>query len=126
MEDQAIESKPVRPPWTYLVVKWYGYVLALIFLLYGGVSIILGILDRDYSDTDKFLLFFVIGIILITIAIGFRDRKVWGWYGLIGLHGLVILLALFHPGNPYNWILIVLSAGSLSLLFSGTTKGEIF
>jgi peptidoglycan/LPS O-acetylase OafA/YrhL len=126
MDNQPTGSIRVRPPWSYLLAKWYGYVLALIFLLYGGVSVILGILDRDYTNTNKFLLFFLIGVVLITIAVGFRDRKVWGWYGLLGLHGMVIILALFHPLNPYNWILIILSATSLALLLVGTTKGEIF
>ncbi|MEW5795728.1 MAG: hypothetical protein AB1772_05145 [Candidatus Zixiibacteriota bacterium] len=126
MGDKISESSTARAPWSFLVAKWYGYILALVFMLYGGVSIILGILDRDYTETGKFLVFLLIGIVLVTIVVGFRDRKRWGWYGLIGLHGLVVVLALFNPGNPYNWLLIVLSAGSLGLLFAKTTKGEIF
>ncbi len=111
---------------TFLAAKWYGYVLALVFLLYGGVSLILSFLDRDYTQTGKFLVFLAVGIVLAMIALAFRDRRVWGWYGEVSLQGLVILLALFHPTNPFNWILIILSAITLFLLWSPRTKGEIF
>jgi len=126
MDEHAAETAPERAPWTYLVAKWYGYVFALVFLLYGGVSIILGILDRDYTNLSQYLIFLIVGIVLITICVGFRDRRPWGWYGLIVMHGLIILLALVHPGNLYNWLLIVLSAGSLGLLFVPVTRQEIF
>ena len=125
MEEQSTGSESVRPPVTFLLAKWYGYVLSVIFLLYGGVSIILGILDRDYSNTGQLLVFLVIGIILVTLVIGFRDGKLWGWYGQIGVHGLVIILALFHPLNPYNWLLIVLSAGTIGLLFAPPTRAAL-
>ena len=104
------------------MAKWYGYVLALVFLLYGGVSIILGILDRDYSNTGQLLIFLIIGIVLVTLVIGFRDRRMWGWYGQIATHGLVIIVALLHPTNPYNWLLFVLSGATLGLLFAPPTR----
>jgi|WetSurMetagenome_2_1015567.scaffolds.fasta_scaffold544082_2 hypothetical protein len=126
MDEQTSDSIAVRPPFPFLAVKWYGYALSLIFLLYGGVSLILGVLDRDYTQTGKLLVFLAVGIVLTMIVLAFRDHKSWGWYGLIGLHGLIIILALFHPTNPYNWVLIVLSGVSLALLWSPKTKGEIF
>jgi hypothetical protein len=126
MDDQTTGSIEVRPPFSFVATKWYGYALAFIFLLYGGVSLILGVLDRDYTQTGKFLVFLAVGIVLTMIVLAFRDRKSWGWYGLMGLHGLIIILALFHPSDPYNWVLIVLSGASLALLWSPKTKGEIF
>jgi len=125
MDDQATTSESMRLPLTFLLAKWYGYILAIVFLLYGGVSIVLGILDRDYTNTGQLLVFFAIGMVLVTLVIAFRDRKTWGWYGQIGAHGLIIILALLHPSNPYNWVLIVLSAGTITLLFAPTTRAVI-
>ena len=125
MDDQATTSESMRLPLTFLLAKWYGYILAIVFLLYGGVSIVLGILDRDYTNTGQLLVFFAIGMVLVTLVIAFRDRKTWGWYGQIGAHGLIIILALLHPSNPYNWVLIVLSAGTITLLFAPTTRTVI-
>lgn len=125
MEEQSTGSESIRPPLTFLLAKWYGIVLSMIFLLYGGVSIILGVLDRDYSHTGQLLVFLGIGIVLLTLVIGFRDGKIWGWYGQIGVHGLIIIFALFHPLNPYNWLLIVFSAGTIGLLFAPPTRAEL-
>ena len=126
MDEHSSGSLAVKPPLTYLLAKWYGYILAAVFLLYGGVSLILSVLDRDYSQTGTFLVFLAVGIVLMAIAMAFRDRRPWGWYGQIGLQGLVVLLALLHPTNPYNWILIALSGLCLWLLWTPRTKGEIF
>jgi hypothetical protein len=125
MEEQSTGSESNRPPLTFLLAKWYGYILSLIFLLYGGVSIVLGILDRDYSKTGELLVFFVIGLVLVTLVIGFREHKLWGWYGQIGVHGLIIILALFHPLNPYNWLLIVLSGATIGLLMAPPTRAAL-
>ena len=125
MEEQSPESESVRPPLTFLLAKWYGYILSMIFLLYGGVSIILGVLDRDYTNTGLYLLSFGIGIVLMTFAVGFRDRRPWGWRGQIGIHGLIVIWALLHPSNPYNWLLLVLSAGTIGLLFAPPTRAEL-
>ncbi|MCX6835870.1 MAG: hypothetical protein NTW07_12230 [candidate division Zixibacteria bacterium] len=125
MEEQSAGSESIRPPLTFLLVKWYGYILSMIFLLYGGVSIVLGILDRDYSKTGELLVFFVIGLVLVTLVIGLREHKLWGWYGQIGVHGLIIIIALFHPLNPYNWLLIVLSGGTIGLLMAPPTRAAL-
>jgi len=100
-----------------------GYdAMALVFLLYGGVSIVLGILDRDYSNTGQLLVFLGIGMALVTLMVGFRDRKMWGWYGQVGAHALVMILVLFHPTNPYNWLLFLLSGATVGLLFAPPTR----
>jgi len=125
MEEQSNDSDSGRLPLTFLLAKWYGYTLALIFLLYGGVSIVLGVLDRDYSRTGQFLIFLGIGIVLVTLVVGFRDRRMWGWYGQIGVHALVMILTLFNAGNPYNWLLFVLSAGTVGLLFAPPTRAAL-
>ncbi len=63
MERQEVDEAIDQRPTTFVLVKWYGYVFSLFFLLYGGVNIILGVLDRDYTQTPKSLVFLIIGII---------------------------------------------------------------
>jgi hypothetical protein len=125
MEEQDADSGRERPPLTFLAAKWYGYILSLIFLLYGGVSIVLGMLDRDYSNTGQLLIFLGIGIVLVTLVVGFRDGRRWGWYGQIGVHALIMILVLFNPSNPYNWLLFVLSAATIGLLFAPHTRAAL-
>ena len=118
MEDQFVDEAIDRRPASFILVKWYGYVFSLFFLLYGGVNIILGVLDRDYSQTPTSLVFLIVGIILMTICIAFRDRKPWGWYGMVVVNGVVAIWCLFGYSEPLNLIFLVASAGCLSLLFT--------
>ena len=126
MEDQLVEQPVENRPLTFLVTKWYGYIFSSFFLLYGGVNIVLGFLDRDYTDTPKSLVFLIVGIILITTCVAFRDRKVWGWYGLVGVNGLVVIWSLIGYSEGLNLLYLVLSRICLLLLFAPRTKAEIF
>ena len=122
VQSEAVESQP----WTFLAAKWYGYVFSAFFLLYGGVKIILGVLDRDYDGMGQSVLFLVLGILMISICLAFRDQKAWGWYGLVGMNGLIVIFALLGYAHMLNLIYLVLSLGALVLLFLPRTKAEIF
>jgi len=126
MDEQLVQQLPPGRPLTFVVAKWYSYIFALTFLLFGGVNIILGILDRDYTRTPESLVFLMVGVVLITICIGFRDRKPWGWYGLIAVNGLVVLGALIGYSDTFNLVFLILSLVCLGLLFAPRTKAEIF
>jgi len=126
MGDQLVEQPAENRPLTFLVTKWYGYIFSSFFLLYGGVNIVLGFLDRDYTNTPKSLVFLIVGIILITTCIAFRDRKVWGWYGLVGVNGMVVIGSLIGYSEGLNLLYLVLSLICLLLLFTPRTKAEIF
>lgn len=129
MDDRAVDQnvpKLQKPPLTFLLAKWYGYVFSMFFLLYGGVNLILGILDRDTSATPKSIVFLILGIILTTVCVGYRDRRVWGWYGLVGVNGLVVIGALIGYSEALNFIYLILSAACLGLLFAPRTKAQIF
>lgn len=125
-EGQEVDEFEETRPWSFLATKWYGYVFAAFFVLYGGVKIILGFLDRDYSDASSSVLFLIIGVILAGIAIGFRDGKRWGWYGLVAVNGLVVLLAVIGYSQALNFVYLVLSLAALGMLFMRQTKAEIF
>lgn len=125
MEQSALEPSQESRPLTFTVAKWYSYIFSMFFLLYGGVNIILGILDRDYSELGTWLIFLIIGIILTTICVGFRDGRSWGWYGLIAVNGLVVAASAIGYSEPLNLVFLALSLGCLGLLLAPATKAEI-
>jgi hypothetical protein len=110
----------------FVIVKWYGYIISLMFILFGGVKLILGALDRDYSDAPTYVISLIEGLILLGLTMGFRDRKKWGWYGMVGMNGLFVLTALIGIGQLYNFPFLILSIAALLLLFSRAVKDEIF
>ncbi|MFQ6007657.1 MAG: hypothetical protein ACE5K8_01775, partial [Candidatus Zixiibacteriota bacterium] len=56
----------------------------------------------------------------------YRELKAWGWYGLVGINSLVILIALFGYSHYENIVLIILSGIALYALFSPQTKQYLF
>ncbi len=110
----------------FTVAKWYGYVFAIMFTLYGGLKIVLGFLDRNTTGWQEWMMFAMLGVVVAVICFAFRDGKTWGWYGMIGFNGLVVLLALFGLSQSMNIILLVCSLGMIGLLFHPQTKQEIF
>jgi len=117
-------SRPKRSP-AFVAVKWYSLALALMFLAYGGLKIVLGALDRDYSAFPRATIFLLVGLVLSAVCVAYRDGKHWGWYGLVVLNGIVLLLALIGITNVYNLPFLILSAAALALLFSRPLKAEI-
>ncbi|MBD3256805.1 hypothetical protein GF377_00130 [candidate division GN15 bacterium] len=115
-----------KPPVLFRAVKWHGYIFSLTYLLYGGVSLILGFLDRQYDDSAQFFIFMLVGIILMTVSFAFKDHRAWGWYGLVGMNGLIVLIGLIGLTNPYNIVMLVLSLGMLGALFHPIVKSEFF
>ena len=115
-----------NPPVLFSIIKWYGYVFALTFVLYGGVKLVLGFMDRDYEDVEQKFIFLVVGVILLTVCYAFRDLKNWGWYGMVAINGLIVLLSLIGLGSVYNVFLMVLSLGALGALFHPIVKTRVF
>ncbi|MFQ5453619.1 MAG: hypothetical protein ACE5D6_05480, partial [Candidatus Zixiibacteriota bacterium] len=71
-------------PITFKIAKWHGFIFSLIFLVYGGVKLILSFLDRNYNELGEPIIFCIIGLILISFAFAYNELKSWGWYGMIG------------------------------------------
>lgn len=114
-----------RNPLTFIVAKWYGYILSATFLLYGGVKIVLSFLDRTYADMGASFLFLIVGVVLISTSFAFRDCKAWGWYGLLALNGLVAVGSIFQLKYSESIVLLVLSVGAMALLFAPSTKALV-
>ena len=119
------EKKDDRPL-TYKIAAWYGYIFSGIFLLYGGVKIILSILDRNYQEIMQPIMFVILGVILISFVFAYREMKTWGWYGLIIINGLVVIQAAIGYHHYENLVLLVLSAVALYALFAPETKAYLF
>jgi hypothetical protein len=116
------EKRPDDRPLTFKLAYWWGFIFALVYLLYGAVNLVLGFLDRQYGDLSTPFFFLLIGIILIVVAYAFRGRKMWGWYGEIAVNGLIIVAALFGFRHYSNLVLLIVAAVALVLLFAGETK----
>jgi hypothetical protein len=121
-----MDAEAAKPPLTFTIAKWYGYIFSIFYLAYGGVKIVLGVLDRNYDDMAQPFIFLLMGIVLIAIALAFSDERRWGWYGLVGLNILVVLGSLFSLSHPESYGLIVLSLGALGVLFAPATKQQFF
>lgn len=121
----AKENK-LRGPLKFRIAYWWGFGFAGVFLLYGAVSLVLGFLDRKYSELAQPFLFLMIGAVLMYLAWAYRELKTWGWYGQIAVNGLIILLALIGFRHTSNFVLLVLAAAALVLLFSSETRNYLY
>jgi hypothetical protein len=96
--------------------------MAAVYLIYGGIKIVLAMLDRNYAGLGTPIISVAVGVLLVAVAYAYRDRKMFGWYGLVGINGLVILLSVFSMKEYGAIVLLVLSVVALVVLFSPTTK----
>lgn len=92
------------------------------YILYGGVSIVLAFLDRNYKDMKAPVLFVAIGILVLVFSYAFRDRKMYGWYGLLVVNCAVILLSIFTLKLYGAVAILVLAVGAVVTLFAGSTR----
>jgi len=115
-------DKDTKKPITFRIAAWYGFIFSGVFLLYGLVSIVLGILDRNYDSLAEPVLFTLLGLILVAFAFAYVEFKPWGWYGLIVINALIIVAALAGIRHVENVVLLVLSAVALFALLAGPTK----
>ncbi len=115
-----------NPPLTFAFAKWYGIIFAVIFLLYGGVKVILSFLDHKYDELGEPMFFGFIGLLLISVALAFNELKKWGWLGLLIINSIVVLLSLIGISHYENIILLLLSGAALGCLLAPQTKQYLF
>lgn len=113
-------------PITYSLSFWWAFGFALVFILYGGVKMVLGFLDNNYGEIAQPIIFLLIGLILITLAYAYKERKLWSWYAQIGINGLIIILAIIGFQRMENIIILILAAIAMVSLFSSSTKRYLF
>ncbi|MFH1687881.1 MAG: hypothetical protein ABIE70_10235 [bacterium] len=118
-------SKDQRPL-TFKLVLWYGHIFATMFILYGGINIILAFMDHNYDGIEQPIGFLFVGLALIIPAAAYKERKPWGFWGLVVINALVVLLALVGYANLYNLVPLVLSGVALVLLFHSDTKKYLY
>lgn len=109
-------------PWGMKLASWYSFVFAAVFLIYGGVEIILSFLDRNYAALMAPIIFTIIGLVLVSFAYAFKELRMWGWYGLIAINGLVVVFGSIGFSQHENVILAILSAATLVALFLQPTR----
>ncbi|UCG62758.1 MAG: hypothetical protein JSV52_05600 [Candidatus Zixiibacteriota bacterium] len=119
-------DKKDNRPLTYRIAGWHGFCFAGVFLLYGGVTIILDILDRNYDNLTQPIMFAILGLILISVVFAYKEGKRWGWYGLVIINCLIVVGCLFGMRHYENIILFVLSVVALYTLFASPTKDYLF
>ncbi len=120
------EKKQDDRPLTYRIAAWYAFAFSAVFILYGGVSIILDMLDRNTDSLGQQMLFVVLGLVLISFAFAYRELKAWGWYGLVVVNCLIIIGAVVGYRHYENLVLLILSIVALYSLFSSATKEYLF
>ncbi len=125
-QDTNLALPTQKRPLTFLFAKWHGYVLAAMFILYGGVKIIFGVLDHDTGNFIGLYIFLGIGAFLIVLAYAYRDQKIWGWYGLIIVYALASVQLLFSLKDIESVVLFCLFLIGLVALLWPTTKQEVF
>lgn len=114
---------------TFTLAKWWGYLFSACYLLYGGVNIVLSLMDSNVKTNSaeimSSILFILIGIVLVTIVSAFRDGKEWGRYGLIGVNLITIGSLITRLGDPSSLVLSLLCLAATVLLFLPTTRPSL-
>ena len=52
------------------------------------------------------------------------DGRRWGWYGMVAVNCLIVILSLVGYSHSLNFLFLAVSAGCLALLFSPRIKAE--
>ncbi|MDH3892476.1 MAG: hypothetical protein OEV49_15525 [candidate division Zixibacteria bacterium] len=125
MNDTAA-NQPTRPvdrhPLTITLAGFYAFMFAGLFLLYGGVKVVLSFLDHSYDDLAQPIIFVIIGLGLLVPAFAFREYKRWGYWGLVCINAAVVILAAIGYEQYENLVLLVLSGAALYTLFAPSTR----
>lgn len=127
MSDSAAqhEAQSTQRPLSFIVAKWQGYVLAAMYLLYGGVKIIFGWMDNDFNHFWQFAVSLGYGGVMIQFAFAYRNLKIWGWYGLIAINSLTAIGCMATLSLEGSSALLVLSAVGLVALLWPSTRHEV-
>jgi len=113
-------------PILFKLAGGYAMVFATIFILYGGVSVVLGFLDRKYNELGDPVMILVYGLLLLIPAMAFREQKIWGYWGLVIVNAAVAVDAAIDYGHYENLIILVFSLAVLTALFVPSTRQYLY
>ena len=68
------------------------------------------------------IIMLILGLVLVSFAVAYKELKKWGWYGLVGINLLVVLLTLIRFNDYIDFILVLFSIVALAALFSRPTR----
>lgn len=126
------EKQETNPrPLTYKLALWYSFTLAIMFLVYGGIKIVLSFLDRNFTDMSQLIIFTIYGLIIIAFAFAYRELRSWGWYGLIAINVILVVNAIIKMFGLefslaiFNIILAAISIGIIYCLIAPPTKNYL-
>lgn len=115
-------------PITYKLALWYSFGLAVIFMLYSGVKIVLSFLDKDYSEVNQLIIFLVYGIIVLLFAYGLKNFKNWGKFGLAVINSIFFIFAMLGNSSLSNELIYInifiglVTVGIIYCLFAPQTN----
>lgn len=115
-----------QTPLIIKILAWYGILFGCSYIVYGVVSIILGILDRNYSTVGKDFLISLYGIPMLVAALGFKNIQRWGWIGYAALLAVVVLIAFISRTDSNGIIVGILSLAALGGLMSPGVRKHFF
>lgn len=115
-----------QTPLLIKILGWYGILFGCSYIIYGIVSIVLGILDRNYSTVGKDFLISLYGIPMLAAALGFKSLQRWGWIGYAALLFLVVVIAFISRTDSNGIIIGILSLATLVGLMSPVVRKHYF
>ena len=118
MTAETIDKQPL----TFRIAHWFGFGFAGVFILYGVVSAILAVLDRNYANLGVPILMAVVGGILMIFPYAFKGKKIWGWGGLMVIYLGTILFALMDLARWESLVLLILAFIALVALVVPPTR----
>jgi hypothetical protein len=112
-----------QTPLIIKILSWYGILFGCSYIAYGVISIVLGILDRNYATIGSDFLISLYGIPMLAAALGFRNFQRWGWIGYACLLLLVVLIAFVSRTDSNGIIIGIVSLAALAgLMYPGVRK----
>ena len=112
-----------KAPVPIRTIGWFGIILACTYLVFGIVNIVLSILDRSYANFGDNLVIIIYGIPILAASIAFKNGKRQGWYGLMIIFALFVIMAIAHLNNVYNIAIGIISAALLIAMLTPRIKG---
>jgi hypothetical protein len=108
------------------VIAWFGIALALTYLIWGIVSIILSMLDRSYKDLGDNIVIILYGVPVMAASIGFKSGHKWGWMMLFIVLLLVIGWSVMTFRDPYGLVWGVLATAAAVWMLMPSIRNQYF